>query len=123
MIVYRIAKEVPNRPEAFPVGPYQWVDENLNYPPGIDKMGDAHRDRSHPLPGSEGHWMSFTDVCGFTDEFRLLLWFDGFLDMLHENGFLIYEYDVPEWHVVDLTYQSVFSRVSAVLVRSYPINP
>lgn len=120
MIVYRIAQEDVHHP--YPVGPYQWTDPNFRHPEALSDMCSAHRDSDHPIPSMEGHWMEADDLCGFTDVYRLMKWFDGYLDMLHDHGFMVYEYECPDDTVVDLAKQSVFRNTWATLVRHYPIS-
>lgn len=87
MIVYRIEKDG--------VGPYRNWDIDL-----IDMTGEdnVHNDSNHPSPWEDAEISSITMdyLCACPSLEKLREWFDGYLEILDENGFNIYRIKVKK---------------------------
>lgn len=122
MRVYRVA--IQSFPGEFPTGPY-CGHSYKDIPDKILEMWKFHASPNHHRPPNGEIDMFWTENLhsGFISELDMLLWFDDYLYTLGAAGFSIYEYDVPDWRVTTTPTQCVFDRNSAILIRTYPINP
>ena len=115
MRVYRVENESGD-------GPYHWgvSDED-----GVN-IGSAHTDPQHPGPSEDdlleavyGSISPFDEtehedkVFGMVSEESLLIWFDGWWEILEGHGHSITEWEVPEEYVAIGT-----SREQVVFMRS-----
>lgn len=95
------------------IGPYtpSKLPERVNTL--LDDMWWSHGNPvTHPRPQQDFPSYSIMpdEVCAFISHDSLLRWFDGFEELLDECGFLVYEYDVPEYAVEILNHQVVVDR-------------
>lgn len=116
MLVYRIATETDGK--KYPIGPYQWGGgEDLDY------MCQVHTDSKHPTPNRDGlGWMEGHEFCGFKSMRSLNRWFNGFHEVLRNEGFKLYIYEVEQQFVRIGRRQVVFSLDYAKLVERKKIK-
>ncbi|MFD5069166.1 hypothetical protein ACFWNC_14730 [Streptomyces sp. NPDC058369] len=106
----------------FPAGPYicaglpEEIDENM------DEMRWCHGNLSHPEPRHDKSLgrIRAEERCGFDSYDALFEWFTGFEDLLTDNGFKVWVYEVPEDKVRVGKYgQALFAQYFAVLEDSH----
>lgn len=92
-----------------------------------DDMIEDHCDsRQHPHPHCDTltHFDMDEHVCACASIESLVKWFDGYLRLLNDDGFVIRVYQVDDSTKVSKhTGQCVFYKYDAVLVQSKPIFP
>lgn len=107
MIVYRIANQDGN-------GPYQADPLPYRVQRILQPMYDVHCGGfgGHPTPQCDypGHWMNSYELCAFSSQQKLLDWFDGFEELLDRAGFLVWEFEIEDWYVVELQRQTIIDR-------------
>lgn len=113
MKVWRVAHETMTYLD-FPAGPYvNGMDTDVFY-----CMWNAHDcNTSHPSPNSDYKLSGIDEAerCGFDSLEALNKWFEGFHDVLHSAGYLVFVYDVPAEDVrVGRHGQAVFPANSAI---------
>lgn len=126
MRVYRVAFDHGGET---PIGPYRV--EDLRYRDRYDALcdvsddlGSDHMDDEHPSPWFEpalGHYIADEECCCFTSLRRMRSWFKGWRRKLHEVGFELWVYEVPEEYVRRGDYQAVFEIDEAALVERRPL--
>ncbi|MFD7257797.1 hypothetical protein [Streptomyces sp. NPDC059874] len=118
MLVWRVAHESAEY-KGFPSGPYA-CGESL--PVGtrdrLEDMHYAHCGSHHPSPfnGYSGlPGITEEQRCGFDSREALYEWFANFTAVLHECGFRVFVYDVPDFaaHVGNFG-QTVFDKYEAI---------
>lgn len=122
MLIYRVAHEVLTY-EDFPSGPYHSASLPFELCQSVSwVLVKAHGDCERHLPPQ---WDSLLDRieaderCGFDSLEALYKWFEGFIELLIEHGFLIYVYDVhPRDARVGQNGQAVFDMYQAKQVRT-----
>lgn len=126
MRVYRVAHGTRTSTEsgtAFPTGPYTAGAGKARRVLVCAHSGDgqvAH----HPSPQvcPELGYISPDEVCGADSLDSLLDWFSGHLQLLADEGFRVWVYDVPDDMVrVGVHGQALFPPAFAELVSSDPI--
>lgn len=101
MYIWRVAHP-EHTYQGFPSGPYVSAGLTPEIVMNMRPMGDAHSwEPSHPSPISDPElcWIKDDERCGFISLDALFDWFEGFINLLRENGFIMYVYEVPECHV------------------------
>jgi hypothetical protein len=80
----------------------------------------THADEDHPAPMH----MPRSHVCGFESLGHLEVWFDGFMQALDSEGYVIAEFDVPfdQFRYVEGHGQVAFVKESSQRIDNYPIN-
>ncbi|MFJ3084393.1 hypothetical protein ACIPJG_32205 [Streptomyces halstedii] len=121
MKVWRVAHSEA-RYQDFPSGPY--IEEGLpeKVDQNIDGMRWAHGDRSRPEPHHDASLQRILprERCGFDSESALYEWFKGYEELLRENGFKVWVYEVPDDKVrVGNFGQALFDQDHLALVDSY----
>lgn len=118
MLIYRIEHSATN------VGPYNSSTPFVNtaqYDMGWSHTNDTHpsmwRDIIKPRSNRVKHRSYY---CGFSDIDRMLTWFDGWFDVLRDNGFHIAIYSAN--NVLDGQYQTVFVKRSAKRIATVSLN-
>lgn len=107
-------------------GPYRTAGCVESYANGI-RMHDAlstalsyaHSGDWHPSPDEDGapDWQE-RHMCGFATEGDMLAWFDGWLDKLHEQGYVATTYEVSPLLVHFGRRQVMFDPNEARVLRS-----
>lgn len=88
MLVYRVEDENGN-------GPYRCIGRTEAEIELARTLCAAHTDSAHPTPLEDFRYhVSSMHVCAFTCLDALLIWFDGFLEDLHNTGHNIKVYDL-----------------------------
>lgn len=101
MYIWRVAHP-EHTYQGFPSGPYVSAGLTPEIVMNMRPMGDAHNwEPRHPSPKEDPKlgWVRGDERCGFTTLDDLFGWFEGFTDLLRENGFIVYMYDVPDEYV------------------------
>lgn len=101
MLIWRVAHKEQTY-EGFPSGPYVSAGLTSEIVMDMRPMGDAHSwEPSHPSPISDPElcWIRDDERCGFISLDELFDWFEGFINLLRENGFVMYVYEVPGEYV------------------------
>lgn len=101
MLIWRVAHK-EHTYLGFPSGPYFSAGLPLEIVVNTSGMGDAHSwEPKHPSPSEDPElgWVKADERCGFNSLNALFDWFDGFINLLRENGFVMYMYEVPEKYV------------------------
>lgn len=111
----------------FPSGPYQGrmklSDRDSDR---LWRMSISHADLSHLPPDADPKLVHISryERCGFDSRDALSAWFDGWTNTLAECGFIVWEYDVPDWAArVGARGQVVFAAAEAVEVAQYEFQP
>jgi len=128
MRVFRVGHRWHIRPHLnMPTGPYAFGFTNFpDYvAERINAMRWCHQGGTHPSPRSDGLGeIKPTEVCGFASLEALEDWFEHHWRIrLHQVGYRITEYDVPEDHVRQGRYQVVFTPVHAVAKLHHTLAP
>lgn len=117
MILYRVEHPLTK------LGPYVHTLENhAKNEDGMRGMVESHNSDIdfHPTPCHDGiKDFSFTGMlCAFFTTNALRNWFDGYLDLLHEEGFKLIEVDVKASSIrighIQVAYNPKHSRIVAV---------
>lgn len=66
--------------------------------------------------------MTEDHYCGCIDIANVRQWFEGFIDLLSENSFVLSEFEVPEDDILIGWNQVAFIMENAEIVRSIPIK-
>jgi hypothetical protein len=120
MLVYRVAHP-KHFIEGQPAGPY--VYGNWPSEPWTHEMGEAHRDDGHPVPWRDGYsCRKDEEFCAFESMMALNQWFEGWTEKLHESGYLVHVYDVPDEHVRTGGIQVLAEIRCGSLVRTEPCS-
>lgn len=100
-------------------GPY-----TREYAGVLGAMFAQHRSGSHegPLQDDMLGWIDPEEYCGFATKDGLETWFDGWLPLLHSNGFVGARYAVPLHTVRYGKAQVVFRRGDYWPVESFRLN-
>lgn len=101
MHIWRVAHK-EHTYQGLPSGPYVSAGLTSEIVMNMRPMGDAHSwEPRHPSPeeDTELGWVEDEERCGFTSLGELFDWFEGFIKLLRENGFVMYVYEVPEEYV------------------------
>ncbi|MBJ6623613.1 hypothetical protein H4N49_36775 [Streptomyces sp. DHE17-7] len=112
--------------QGFPTGPYTCRGLTAEQAAHVWHMSTKHSYGTHPSPYADpalkmiANW----ERCGFDSADALEEWFSGWFDTLHEAGFRVWVYEVPEWAVrVGRRGQAVFDSGEAVEIESYEFRP
>ncbi|MFE1425420.1 hypothetical protein ACFW6C_07630 [Streptomyces fungicidicus] len=108
-----------------PTGPYAfgWTDFPDYVAERVNAMRWCHQGDTHPSPREDGlgqidRW----EVCGFSSLDALHAWFEHHWRLrLHQVGYRITEYDVPEDHVRQGGFQVVFTASQATPKRHHTL--
>ncbi|MEU2760416.1 hypothetical protein [Streptomyces sp. NPDC007094] len=106
----------------FPSGPYTCDGVPPEDTARMWGMASDHADGTHPTPHSDP---ALRDIhsherCGFNGREALNAWFDNWTEALHESGFEVWAYEVPDWATrVGRHGQVVFSSREAVEVSRH----
>ncbi|SFI81088.1 hypothetical protein SAMN05216275_10551 [Streptosporangium canum] len=98
MKVWRVAHKTLTY-NGFPSGPYVSKGIPVEVQEGLARMNQAHTfDCEHPSPDSDGGLDGIRnhERCGFDSREALDEWFYGFTKDLHDYGFCVYTYDLPD---------------------------
>lgn len=92
----------------------------------LDRMQRDHCDASHPIPDVEGLFINtLYHQCGFKHKTQAKKWFSKpELKMLHETGFCIKEYKVPEDNIWgdSTNKQVIYTSSVAKVVHTFSIK-
>ncbi len=116
MILYRIEHAVTN------VGPY-WGANSTNDSRQRD-MGLAHTDDQHPSFSRDiDDWKvigsRYEYNCCFSTVQQLVDWFDQiWLEVMHNNGYVVKVFEIDDTLVIESKYQSFFKRDQATVINT-----
>ncbi|MGY5131297.1 hypothetical protein ACWGJW_02555 [Streptomyces nigrescens] len=85
--------------DGFPSGPYACAETLPRHvEDALHDMFVAHCDSDHPTPYADRglRGIDGTERCGFESREALDAWFANFAGLLHECGFRVFAYDVPD---------------------------
>lgn len=114
MLIYRIEHPVNGN------GPYKQTKENAPRNEYGESINNVHGgDPTHPAPFSDfGHMIMWYEKCGFESIDKLLVWFESeWIDILHDLGYLLCIYEVPDLCVHIGNFQVVYDHDKAVLIH------
>lgn len=100
-------------------GPYKQTTEDVVRDEYGTSINIAHSDCSHPNPRADfGHWIMSYEQCAFDSIEKLLVWFDEqWIDILHDAGYMLCEYEVPDLCVRVGNFQVVYDADKARLIH------
>ncbi|MFD3904114.1 hypothetical protein HXS80_15985 [Streptomyces sp. CB04723] len=110
----------------FPSGPYTCAGVPDEACDRLWGMAGAHSNSTHPSPQADPllRGIQPEERCGFDTCDALNEWFDGWTDVLHECGFEVWAYEVPDWAArVGRNGQVVFLANEAVEIGRHAFTP
>ena len=117
MLVYRIEHKDNN------IGPYWNDDSYKRNNPAIREMGIKHTNDNHPSMWNDCNQYKIKDVeayhCAFISLNQLSVWFEGWLQIIHDNDYIIATYETDDYRIG--TYQVVFNKSSATRIKEFSI--
>lgn len=117
MILYRVEHELTK------LGPYvHTLEHHAKNETAMMKMVEAHNDdiHNHPTPSNDSIKKIYFEHmrCAFFTTKALRNWFEGYLDLLREEGFKLIEVDAQASDIVvghiQVAYNTYRSRIVAV---------
>ncbi|WP_433858212.1 hypothetical protein [Streptomyces kronopolitis] len=115
MRVYRVGHRTA-LDAGFPSGPYTCEGLDPEHVVALWGMAGDHTNGSHPSPFADPLLKGIEpfERCGFDSREALDTWFEGWESRLDAAGFIVWEYDVPDWAArVGRNGQVVFNNFEA----------
>lgn len=126
MKVYRVAHHTAKF-DGFPSGPYAYGDSLPDDDVArIDNMRWDHSDADHPSPTRDeqlDYFIADHERCGFDSLDALYTWFHNWTRALHESGFRLWVYEVPDYAVrVGAHGQALFDKYEAEMLSMHKLD-